>query len=229
LEFPGQGLPDPSPTMGQTPLLIPTAESVVPTYLQVHHRFIVFAVSGGMMVVNQQAAHERVLYERALEDLRRSGRFTSQQLLFPEVVELTPEEAQLTEEHLPGLQALGFDLEGFGGRTFQLRGLPSEVAMDQAKRILKDLLHDLQHSDSSRLKAGEEVALKLARAYAKVTCIRLGEPLDSARMAGLMDALFATRNPYVSPTGAPVVIRFPLGELHRRFGLKEPEGANIST
>jgi DNA mismatch repair protein MutL len=223
LEFPGHATASVSANPNQPQLLPQPAEVVASPYLQVHHRFIVFAVSGGMMVVNQQAAHERVLYEKALEDLRRPGRFTSQQLLFPEVVELSPEEAQLADAHLAGLQALGFDLEGFGGRTFQVRGLPSEVEIDQAKRILRDLLQDLRDSDSSRPKAGEEVALKLARAFAKVTCIRLGEPLDSPRMAGLMDALFATRNPYVSPTGAPVVIRFPLGELHRRFGIKEPE------
>jgi DNA mismatch repair protein MutL len=221
LEFPG---PHPSITASSQPQpqLLPIAsEALGAPYLQVHHRFIVFAVSGGMMVVNQQAAHERVLYEKALEDLRKPGRFTSQQLLFPEVVELSPEESETVEANGTALQSLGFELESFGGRTFQLRGLPSDVPMDQAKRILHDLLHDLLHAEPGRNKAGEEMSLKLARAFARVTCIRLGEPLDANRMAGLMDALFATRNPYVSPTGAPVVIRFPLDDLRRRFGLKE--------
>jgi DNA mismatch repair protein MutL len=215
---------EPSPRLFEFPSA--PAEAILPgqVYLQVHHRFIVFAVSGGMMVVNQQAAHERVLFERALEDLRRPGRFSSQQLLFPEVIELLPEEARLAEEQAPALQALGFELEAFGGRTFQLRGLPGEVPADKAQRTLRDLLHDLLQGDGGRARAGEEMTQRLARAYARVTCIRLGEPLDTARMTGLMDALFATRNPYVSPSGAPVVIRFPLGELHRRFGLKDEGG-----
>ena len=188
-------------------------------YLQVHNRFILFAVSGGLMLVNQQAAHERVLYEKALEDLRRPGRFSSQQLLFPEIIELQPDEARLAEEHAASLQALGFDLEAFGGRTFQIRGLPSEVASEQARRVLQAMLQDLLHGEAGRPKAAEEMAQRLARAYARVTCIRLDDPLDGPRMAALMDALFATRNPYVSPTGSPVVVRFSLGELNRRFGL----------
>ncbi len=194
------------------------AGSNVP-YLQVHNRFILFAVSGGLMLVNQQAAHERVLYEKALEDMRRPGRFSSQQLLFPEIVELQPDEARMAEEHAASLLALGFDLEAFGGRTFQIRGLPSEVASERARKVLQAMLQDLLHGEAGRTKASEEMAQRLARAYARVTCIRLDEPLDGPRMAALMDALFATRNPYVSPTGAPVVIRFPLTELNRRFGL----------
>lgn len=201
-----------------SPVLTPGAAQV---YLQLHHRFIVFAVSGSMMVVNQQAAHERVLYERALEDLRRPGRFSSQQLLFPVVVELLPEEARLAEEQGQALQALGFELEAFGGRTFQLRGLPGEVPADKAQRTLRDLLHDLLQGESGRGRAGEEMLQRIAKSYARVTRIALGEPLDMPRMTALMDALFATRNPYVSPSGAPVVIRFPLAELNRRFGLKE--------
>jgi len=190
-------------------------------YLQVHHRFILFTVSGGMMMVNQQAAHERVLYEKALEDLRRPGRFSSQQLLFPEVVELSAGEAEMAEKHAKSLQALGFELEAFGGRAFQLRGLPPEVQADKSKRVLHDLLQDLSQEEGQSPPAGEEMLQKLARAFSRVTCVRLGEPLDHQRMSALMDALFATRNPYVSPSGAPVVIRFGLTDLNRRFGLKE--------
>ena len=73
------------------------------------------AVQSGFLLVNQQAAHERILYEKSLEDLRKPGRFSAQQLLFPELVELTAAEAALVEERLPELRALGFDLEPFGG------------------------------------------------------------------------------------------------------------------
>jgi len=188
--------------------------------LQIHNGFIVFAVSSGLMVVNQQAAHERVLFERALEDLRRPGRFSSQQLLFPEVVELLPEEAGFAESHLTDLQALGFDLEPFGGNTFQVRGLPAEVSAERSRRVLQELLQDLLNAEGKAVRATEDLHNRIARAYSKVTCIRQGEPLDTPRMAALMDALFATQNPYVAPSGNPVVIRFSLDDLNRRFGLK---------
>jgi DNA mismatch repair protein MutL len=192
-------------------------------FLQLHNGYILFGVESGLMIVNQQAAHERVLYEKALEEMKQAGRFSSQQLLFPEVLELPPSDSAFLEEHLPRLHALGFDLESFGGNAFQLRGLPMEVKPDQGRRVVHELLDGLLRPErGASAPKGEEFQQRLARVYARVASVKLGDPLDYPQVAALIDGLFATQNPYISPSGAPVVVRFSLEEIQRKFGLKSP-------
>ena len=201
---------------------LPAEETGAPS-LQIHGSFILVAVQSGFLLVNQQAAHERILYEKAMEDLRKPGRFSAQQLLFPELVELTPSETRVVEENLTELNALGFDLEPFGTNAFQLRGLPGEVAPEKARDILQTMIARLLDSDRNDSKDPDGLSTRVARVYARSAAIPLGQPLDSARMAAIIDGLFATRNPYVTPSGAPVLIRYSLEELRRRFGIKPGE------
>jgi DNA mismatch repair protein MutL len=190
-------------------------------YLQLHNGFVLFGVESGLMMVNQQAAHERILFEKALEEMRQPGRFSSQQLLFPEVLELAPGDSLFLEEHLGRLQALGFDLEAFGGSTFQLRGLPMEVKPDQARRVVYEMVEGLLRPERGAVASrGEDFQQRLAKVYARVASVKLGEHLDYAQVSALIDGLFATQNPYVSPSGAPIVVRFSMEEIHRKFGLK---------
>ncbi len=192
--------------------------------LQIHGSFILVAVRGGFLLVNQRAAHERILYEKALEDLRRPGRFSAQQLLFPVLVEFNTAEARIVEQHLVELRGLGFDLEPFGATAFQLRGSPADVASDLAQPILQELTGRLLDDSSGRGKdEPEEMLKRVAKAYARAAAVPLDAPLDAARMAALVDGLFATQNPYVTPAGLPVLIRYSLDEIRRRFGLKEEE------
>lgn len=204
----------------------PATEFTGAPCLQIHGSFLLVAVRGGFLLVNQRAAHERILYEKALEDLRRPGRFTAQQLLFPELVGFGAVESRAVERHLAELRGLGFDLEPFGQGSFQLRGSPAEVPPDQAHRVLQELAGRLVEGGTGRGHddAGE-IAKRVARAYARSAAVRLNEPLDAARMAALVDGLFATQNPYVTPAGLPVLIRYSLEEIRRRFGLRD-DGAN---
>jgi len=197
------------------------AEGSAVPYLQIHRSFILLAVQSGFMLVNQRAAHERILYEKALEGIHSGGsRFAAQQLLFPELVELSPARANILQNNLEELRLVGFDLEPFGTSTFQLRGLPAEVEPRHAQPILQQVVDSLSDREEDRLgSSNDTVHARLARAFAKAAAIKLGEPLDSARMAALVDGLFATRNPYVTPGGSPVLIRYTLEEIRRRFGL----------
>lgn len=191
--------------------------------LQIHGSFILVAVRGGYLLVNQRAAHERILYEKALEDLRRPGRFSAQQLLFPELVGFGAAEAKAVERHLAELRGLGFDLEPFGSGTFQLRGSPAEVPPDQAQSVLQSLAGGLSEGGGRTRDevAADEMHKRVARAYARAAAVPLNTPLDAARMASLVDGLFATQNPYVTPSGLPVLIRYSLEEIRKRFGLRE--------
>ncbi len=192
-------------------------------YLQLHNGFILFGVDSGLMMVNQQAAHERILYEKALEELRSSGRFSSQQLLFPEVLELPPADSLFLEEHLDRLQALGFDLETFGGNTFQLRGLPMEVKPDQARLVIYEMIQGLMRPERAAFPSkSEDFQQRLAKVYARVTSVKIGQHLEYTQVSALIDGLFATQNPYVSPSGAPIVVRYSMEDIHRKFGLKLP-------
>lgn len=223
--FPGAAARPPGPVSRFFPLDegVPASRarpSEVP-FLQLHNGFILFGVESGLMIVNQQAAHERVLYEKAMEEMKQSGRFSSQQLLFPEVLELPPADSAFLEEHLDHLHALGFDLESFGGNAFQLRGLPMEVKPDQGRRVIHELLDGLLRPErGGSAPKGEEFQQRLARIYARVASVKVGDPLDYPQVAALIDGLFATQNPYISPSGAPVVVRFSLEEIQRKFGLK---------
>jgi DNA mismatch repair protein MutL len=193
--------------------------------LQIHGSFILVAVRGGFLLVNQRAAHERILYEKALEDLRRPGRFSAQQLLFPALVEFGAAESTLVETHLNELRGLGFDLEPFGTHAFQLRGSPADAPADQAQLILQDLVGRMVADAPGRGKdQPDEIHKRVAKAYARAAAVPLDAPLDAARMAALVDGLFATQNPYVTPAGLPVLIRYSLDEIRRRFGLKGEDG-----
>ncbi len=200
--------------IGSNPVL-PGTQNI--PYLQLHQRYIVFAVESGFMLLQQQAAHERILYEKALVDLRSNGRLSSQQLLFPEILDFSPVESRLLEENLNLIQALGFDLESFGGNTFQLRGLPFEIRPEQGKKNVYDLVQQLLIGEKG--KSESDFVQKIARAFARTACIKLGQALDYAQITALVDGLFATQNPFVSPSGDAIVIRYPLDEIERKLGL----------
>jgi DNA mismatch repair protein MutL len=210
-----------APPSGSPGVPGPKSRSSDVPYLQLHNGFILFGVESGLMLVNQQAAHERILFDKALEEMRHAGRFSSQQLLFPEVLELAPGDSLFLEEQLGHLQALGFDLESFGGNAFQLRGLPMEVKPDQARRVVFEIVEGLLRPERGAVAhRGEDFQHRLAKVYARVASVKLGDHLDYAQVSALIDGLFATQNPYVSPSGAPIVVRFSLEEIHRKFGLK---------
>ncbi|HEX2612485.1 MAG TPA: hypothetical protein VHO02_02685, partial [Fibrobacteria bacterium] len=120
-------------------------------------------------------------------------------------------------------RGLGFDLEPFGQGSFQLRGSPAEVPPDQAQHVLQELAGRLIEGSTRGKDEADEIAKRVARAYARSAAVPLNEPLDAARMAALVDGLFATQNPYVTPAGLPVLIRYSLEDIRRRFGLRDDD------
>jgi DNA mismatch repair protein MutL len=182
-------------------------------YMQIHNSYILFEVKSGLMVINQQAAHERILYEEALNTLKASGRLSSQQLLFPEIIELGEEQTRQLKESLNYFHSLGFDLGYFGGCSFKLRGIPSEVSQNRAAQTITDIVHNL----SEGYQVSPELLTKVARAYAKGASIKTGQQLDYPQMANLVNRLFATQNPSISPSGNTVYLPLRLDEFQRRF------------
>ncbi|MDX1531071.1 MAG: DNA mismatch repair endonuclease MutL [Rhodothermales bacterium] len=184
-----------------------------PPVWQLHHRWIVTPIRSGLLLLDQQAAHERVLYEQALTALD-GGLAASQQLLFPVTLEFPPGDYELVEELLPDLRVLGFDITPFSGRTMKVQGVPSDVKNGRERRILEEVLEQYKaFRDTFELSGRDNLAKSLARRSA----YRPGDPLNDAQARSLIDQLFGCRMPYADPHGRPTMVKITTEELERRF------------
>ena len=189
----------------------PPSETVL---FQLHDAYILTPIRSGLMILDQRAAHERVLYEKALATLQ-SGLALTQQLLFPHTLEFRAPDLLLLKELMPHLTALGFDVEFFSGRSVVVRGVPADVRAGDERAILEDLLDQFRElRETLRLRDRETLARTLARRSA----IRAGQKLSVKEMRALIDQLFSCEMPYSAPDGRPTMIKILTEELARRFG-----------
>ena len=181
---------------------------------QLHQRYIVSPLRTGWLLIDQQAAHERILYEGFLANLRDKPAVT-QQSLFPQTLELPHGEAEMVTEILPQLRQLGFDLEPFGGSSFIVRGVPAELAEQHGER---ELLEQLVRQYTNELDLESDGHKRLAASLARSGAIRRGEPLDTNEMRSLIDRLFACTRPELAPGGRRrCFVRDELPAVERRF------------
>ena len=187
---------------------------------QLRSAFIVAEGPAGLVLVDQHAAHERVLYERFLagsqggpEEAERTAAEGRQELLDPPLIELTPSAAAAWDAHAASLLGAGFVCEEFGDRVLRLRAVPAALGERDARTMLQAVLDDL---------AGEERAVRQNDpALASAAChaaVRAGKSLSQEEMRALLRDLESCENPHTCPHGRPVVVQFELSELERRFG-----------
>lgn len=209
--------PTSAPEVDLAPRIMPSRENEgMPgerPVFQLHGTYILAQLRSGFMVVDQQRAHERILYERNLKLLEK-GAGLSQTELFPRHVELSTTDLALMEDVLPELRSLGFDLELFGGRTVQVNGMPAEAAEEDPTRLLEELLEQLKNERGTLRNERHHV---LARSMARSTAIRPGRVLTTTEMHDLIDRLFACEMPFHTPAGKPTLITYGLDELNERF------------
>jgi DNA mismatch repair protein MutL len=180
---------------------------------QVHGRYILSQIKSGFMLINQQAAHERILYERFLHQLENhSG--TSQQSLFPQSVTLNGGDFELLRELLPDIRALGFDIREFGKNTVVVEGIPADLANVAEHALLEHLLEGFKNN-LSILKLDKRD--NLARSLARNAATKIGVKLSSGEMNLLIDQLFACQMPNIALNGKPIISTFTLAELAERF------------
>jgi DNA mismatch repair protein MutL len=180
---------------------------------QIHGQYIVSQIKSGFLLIDQQAASERILFERYLEALRQQP-VATQQALFPKNIELPPADATLLRAILPEVNRLGFDIAEFGGDAFIIHGTPSDMGAGQTEELLLERLLT-QYKNNLDLELGTQE--NLARAMARSAALKRGQPLGATEMQDLIDQLFACASPYRSPTGRTCFITFELDELQRRF------------
>jgi DNA mismatch repair protein MutL len=189
------------------------ADEEVRKIWQLHRRYIFAQTQSGLLIIDQHAAHERILYERALMRLDGSAA-TSQRLLFPETIELTHGEMEIFGEIQEELRKLGFEVEPFGERTLLVRSIPDDTRGWDHGGLLHDMLDEFTNAGRSIRTVRERVA----RAFACRAAVKGGTRLSVEEMHALIDALFATSRPHGDPHGRPTLIQIPLAELDRRFG-----------
>jgi len=181
--------------------------------MQLHNRYLLTQVKSGIMLIDQQAAHERILYEKFLKtlEIKKSG---SQQLLFPQVVELTPADAELVKELLPEFKDLGFDLALQDIYSVTVNGMPVEIEETDLQTIFEKLLDNFKSNRiSMKLGRNENMAASLSKHIA----IRQGKILQAEEMNAIIDKLFACENPYYTPYGKAIVCIFKMEDIESIF------------
>lgn len=184
-------------------------------FWQLHEQYVFVQTREGVLLIDQHAAHERILYEKARSRLSGAADAgPSQQLLFPVAVDLAPAERQAFEEVHTLLERLGFTVRSLSGGTVLLEAVPGAFSKWPQDRILQDILADLP----SGRPALRDLIENIARTFACKTAIKAGDRLREDEMRALVDQLFATELPYSCPHGRPTFMRMTLPELDKRFG-----------
>ncbi|MBB2145678.1 DNA mismatch repair endonuclease MutL [Pedobacter sp. LMG 31464] len=190
-------------------------EPVQKQFMQIHHRYIVSQIKSGVMIIDQQAAHERILYERFLLHLDdRKG--ASQQSLFPQTVTLSPNDYELAKSLLDDIKSLGFEVREFGKNTLVIEGIPVDLGSTNINetQLFEHLIEGFKNSQQE-LKLDKRDAL--ARSMAKNSAIKGGTALSQQEMNTLIEELFACKTPNFSISGKPVIQTMALTEIAQKF------------
>ncbi|RMG65062.1 MAG: DNA mismatch repair endonuclease MutL [Calditrichaeota bacterium] len=199
---------DPAPHSGEE-----SAPQVQANLWQVHNRYILSQVKSGLVIIDQHVAHERILYEKMLRYLQEERNVPSQQLLFPQTLELSLEDYLIYDEIKDWLKRIGFSITELSGRTLLIEAIPMDVKVGYEGKILLDILDYYRENQGSTQSHHE----KIAAAFACKNAIKSGEKLNLETMNALVDQLFACREPFFCPHGRPVLVNLPLEELDKKF------------
>ena len=181
---------------------------------QLHNTYIIVQNDTGFIVIHQQNAHERILYERFIKAVDGKP-IAIQQNLFPITIELTAMDMVLLNELLPELHFLGYHLEPFGNNTFVIQGTPADVDQGNEKMAIEKMLEQFKHFSADLKYSKRE---KLFRSLAWQQAIKGGTSLTQKEMKSLVEDLFSCEAPNITPNGKPTYTAFKKQELDKMFG-----------
>ncbi len=184
---------------------------------QVGAAFLVAEAPDGLYLIDQHAAHERVLFERFMA--QRRSEIAAQTLLEPVAVQLPPPTARLLEEQLPTLGRLGFDVELFGPGTFLVRALPELLLGLDPEKAVRVLVEDFEEDERP---LGSEVEARLIARVCKRAAVKAGKVLSQEEQRALLRDLEACKAPRTCPHGRPTMVHLSLDLLERQFGRRGP-------
>ena len=181
---------------------------------QLLNTYIISPSKNGFLLIHQQAAHERVLYEQ-LKTASKDKPVATQRSMFPSTLELTPADAAVMEEIISDLQYLGYVIEPFGKNSYVIQGTPADVEAGNEKHIIDILLEQYKHF-SPEVKFSKRE--KLIRSLARQQAIKTGTRLTERELRQLVNDLFACEQPNVTPDGNPTYLEFKQEQLEKMFG-----------
>ena len=180
---------------------------------QLHGKYIISPLKSGYIILDQQAAHQSILFERYLH-LMSSGKNMSQQQLFPQNIELSAGDAVIMREILPEVNSLGFEISEFGANSFVIHAYPADINYANETQIIEEFIEQFKSSSGlGKFSKRENVAKSLAYTAA----IKYGKVLSVGEMQNLIDELFACENPFTGPTGRKTFVKYNLLDLDKEF------------
>ncbi|MDR2731997.1 MAG: DNA mismatch repair endonuclease MutL [Fibromonadaceae bacterium] len=179
--------------------------------LQLDKSYIVCAQGQSLLIIDQHRAHKLLLYERALQALQNGESLDSQELLFPESIEIPAHLSPILEAQKNELKKLGFYIEPFGTNTWRLRGIPAHLRIGTAARAITGFLENANESRES------DMFKKNALAFANSSAIPSGTELSVQDMKSLVSDLLSLQNPYETPKGEAIFMRMPVEDIKRKF------------
>ena len=180
---------------------------------QLHNKYILSHIKSGFIVVDQQGAHERILYERIVDSFEKN-KSSTQQELFPKTVEFNLADFELMKELHSEILLMGFDIQEFGKNTYVIHGIPADMVGHDPAVLLEGLLENYKQN-LQELRSNKRE--NLARSMAKNMAIKSGKLLSQEEMNVIIDELFACQMPYVTPAGKPTITTFSMDDLDKRF------------
>ncbi len=185
---------------------------------QIHQTFLIAETDEGFMLIDQHAAHEKVMYEALIKNFENT-KPSSQRLLMEEVLEVTTKQQDILKKYLSFLQKIGFDIEGFGKNSFAIRAVPSVFEKGSASSVLKEFLEQKEdgHVHTGLEKQKEEIAALIA---CKKKSVRAFEPLTPVQIQSLLERLAACDNPFSCPHGRPSILKYSFLDLEKQFKRK---------
>jgi DNA mismatch repair protein MutL len=179
--------------------------------------YVLMENSSGLVVVDQHAAHERVLFEELRRRMEQQG-VPTQKLLLPQTFDLPPRDADWIEQNLSVLQRMGVGIESFGPNTFKIDSLPSFLDVSDAAQFMREVIDDLKSAgnSASAIRLGEEIIAKSVCRHA----VKANDPLRYPEVEKLIRDLLDCDLPYCCPHGRPTMIQISLAELEKKFGRK---------
>ena len=169
-------------------------------------------INQSLFIIDQHAAHERVMYERYLDDFRNE-KINIQQLLSPEIIELSRVEINKAKDNLKHFKACGFDIEIFGDNSLILRGIPMIFGKPNGGKLFMEILDELENKLPGAYETRVDKIIKLSCTSA----IKAGDSVGFAEMQALFNQLEDCENPYTCPHGRPTIIEMTKRELEKKF------------
>lgn len=211
-----QGTPSPAPAHHASNIGAPTPLLAIPMRIigVLGKLYVLLESDRGLVLLDQHAAHERILFEKMLKQLER-GEAPSQRLLLAETIELGHKDALFLQKVLPKLQKLGVEVREFGEQTFILDALPPFVKAKDTRQYILDVIDALKESgEVNKLRLGEDVIAKTVCRHA----VKANDTLRGPELEKLLDDLKDCDMPYTCPHGRPTLIEMTFSELEKKFG-----------